>query len=270
MRKILFSTVTLCLIVLLSCSNSDDENSMEENSTNVEKLITQLTSQRWQQEHSNFYNPDKFIYENEKLVKAWFYGCSGALYEFEYGTNGKISTVYRKGSISHSDISISIKDVGEKRNHIYDNKNNLITITDDSEKVLASLDYDSDGRLIKVDVKDLSIAKPDTFLYSDFDNNGNPQKNNAGFEYSYDDKVNPIYILFKKYGFFNVEMCNSFDDRRLFYVSPSNVQEIIDTEENNEVIFSAIYTYDSDGYPTTNSFNSKLGIDHSDVESYNY
>lgn len=269
MKNTFLLSVLLCLILLTSCGSSNEDDPTE-NLPDVEKLITQVTSQRWQQEYPNYYNPDKFIYENGKLTKAWFYGCSGALYEFEYGVNNKISTIYRGGSGSYADINTSIKSTGQITKHIYDTQDNLISITDDTGKILASLDYDSNGKLIKVDVKDFSIGKLETFLYTDFDNNGNPTKNSAGFTYSYDERVNPIYVLYKKFGFFNIEMCNSLDERRVFYISPNNVKEIIDNDNNDEIIFSAIYSYNSDGYPTSNSFSSKSGSDHSDVEVYSY
>ena len=63
---------------------------------------------------------------------------------------------------------------------------------------------------------------------------------------------------------------NSLDERRVFYISPNNVKEIIDNDNNDEIIFSAIYSYNSDGYPTSNSFSSKSGSNHSDVEVYSY
>ncbi|MGJ8760861.1 MAG: hypothetical protein ACSHXA_09965 [Polaribacter sp.] len=270
MKKILLSTVFLCLLLFTSCESNSEEDELIENLPDVEKLITQVTSKESEQNYPTYYNPDKFIYENGKLVKAWFYSCSGALYEFEYGSNGKISVVYRKGSVSYSDIGVSIKNTGEVIKQVYDSGNRLISLTDDSGKILASLDYNSNNRLYKIDIKDFVIAKPDTFLFSEFDSNGNPAKVNFGISYTYDNKVNPIYILFKKYGFFNIEMCNSLDDRRVLYVSPNNVKEIIDDDNNNDVIFSAIYNYDSDGYPISNSYSSKSGNNHSDVDTFSY
>ncbi|QOD60668.1 hypothetical protein H9I45_15210 [Polaribacter haliotis] len=268
MKKIFLFTLLLCLILFNSCGSSDEDNEMVENLPDVEKLITQITSKEGQK--SSFYNPDKFIYENGKLVKAWFYGCSGALYEFEYGSNGKISTVYSQNSVSYSDINTSIKSTGNIIKQIYDSNDRLISLTDSSGKVLASLDYNSEGVFNKIDIKDLIIAKPDTYIFTNFDTNGNPVKNNFGFTYSYDDKINPIYVLFTQFGFFNIEMCNSLDERRVFYISPNNVKEIIDNDNNDEVIFSAIYTYDSDGYPISNSYNSKSGGNNSDVENFSY
>ena len=269
MKNTFLTLLVLCQILLTSCG-SNNEDDPTENLPDVEKLIKQITVQN--PEFPDFYNPDKFIYENNKLVKAWFYGCSGALYEFEYGSNGKISTVYSQNSVSYSDINTSIKSTGEITKHIYDNQENLISITDDTGKLLGSFDYDSNGRLFKIQEMNngLDNGKLGTAIFSNFDSNDNPLKMNFGLSYTYDDKVNPIYVLFKKYGFFNVEMCNSFEEIRIFYVSPNNVKEIIDTDDNNEIIFSAIYSYDSDGYPTSNSFTSKSGSDHSDVENYEY
>lgn len=268
MKKIFLFPLLLCLFLFNSCGSSDEDNEMVENLPDVEKLITQITSKEGQK--SSFYNPDKFIYENGKLVKAWFYRCSGALYEFEYGSNGKISTVYSQNSVSYSDINTSIKSIGNIIKQIYDSNDRLISLNDDSGEILASLDYDSNNRLYKINIKNMIIGKPNIIVFSDFDVNGNPAKANDGVSYTYDDKVNPIYILFKKYGFFNVEMCNSLDENNGLYYSPNNIKEIIDNDNNDEVIFSAIYTYDSDEFPTSNSYNSKSGGNNSDIETFSY
>ena len=214
MKRILLSKVVLCLILLTSCGSSNEDDPIDNQPEKVEKLIKQITVQN--PEFPDFYNPDKFIYENNKLVKAWFYGCSGGLYEFEYGSNGKISTVYSKYSVRYSDINTSIKSTGSIIKQVYDPNDRLISLTDSSGKVLASLDYNSEGVFNKIQIKNLITSKSDTYIFTNFDTNGNPVKNNFGFTYSYDDKVNPIYTLFTKFGFFNIEMCNSLDDRSLF------------------------------------------------------
>ncbi|TXD53599.1 MULTISPECIES: RHS repeat domain-containing protein [unclassified Polaribacter] len=268
MKNRLLLSVLLCLTLLTSCGGNNEEDNLGD-LPNVEKLITQVTVQN--PEFPDYYNPDTFIYENGKLIKAWFYGQSGALSEFEYGANGKIETVYQKESVSYSDIDISIKTTGQITKQIYNGDGNLISITDNAGKVLCSLDYDSSGRFYKVDVKDYLIGKQETYIYSDFDTNGNPRKMNDPVTITYDNKVNPIYILFKKFGLFNVEMGNSLEGSRSgLYFSPNNIKEIIDADDSSEIFFSAIYSYDSDGYPISSSFNVDGGVSYSGVEIFDY
>lgn len=266
MKNTFLLSTFLFLFFLTSCSNNE-ENLLDDSSDKIEKLIKQIEVQN--PDYPNYYNQDTFIYENNRLVKAWFYGCSGVLYEFEYGSNGKISTVYSQNQVSYSDIGISIKNSGSIIKQTYDVNDKLTSLTDASGKVVASLDYDSEGRLYKIDIKDFLIGKPDVYIYSSFDSNGNPLKDNFESTFSYDNNVNPIYILFSKFGFFNVEMCNSLDKSRGFYISPNNVKEVI-SDINNEIIFSASYSYDSDGYPISNSYSSSRGSYTSNVEDYKY
>ncbi|TXD46042.1 RHS repeat domain-containing protein [Polaribacter sp. IC073] len=265
MKNRFLSSVLLCLILLTSCGGNDEN--ITGNFSNDEKLITQVTVQN--PEFPDYYNPDTFIYENGKLIKAWLVGGSGSLYEFEYGANGKIATVY-KGSSNYSDINTSIKDTGQITKQIYNGDGNLISITDSGGKVLCSMDYDSNGRFYKVDVKDNLIGKLETYIYSDFDTNGNPRKM-SDLTITYDNKVNPIYVLFKKYGFFNVIMSNSLEGSLGgLYFSPNNIKEIIDTDDNNKILFSAIYSYDADRYPVSNSFSGYGNGSYSDVEVFEY
>tara|TARA_R110002072_G_scaffold280949_2_gene443404 strand:- start:85 stop:891 length:807 start_codon:yes stop_codon:yes gene_type:complete len=268
MKKIVLSNLLICLILLTSCGGNN-ENDLIENPQSIKKLIKQVTIQN--PKYPDYYNSDKFFYENGKLIKAWFYGCSGTLYEFEYGENGKIETIY-KGGASFDNIDVSIKGTGQITKHIYNSEDNLISITDVAGKLIASLDYDSSGRLYKIDGKsnESDIGRLETAVFSDFDSNGNPINTNFNLKYSYDDKVNPIYTLFKEFGFFNIEMCNSLDERRVFYISPNNVKEIIRTNENNKIIFSSIYSYDTDDYPVSNSFNYNDGVSYSRSESFEY
>ncbi|MCD8427898.1 RHS repeat domain-containing protein [Tenacibaculum finnmarkense] len=269
MKKIVLSNLFICLILLTSCGGNN-ENNLIENPQSVKKLIKQITIQN--PKYPDYYNSDQFIYENGKLIKAWFYGCSGGLYEFEYGSNGKISIVYKKYGVSYSDIGISIKTSGEITKHLYNDEDNLITVTDDLGVTLASLDYDSNGRLYKINKIDNKFANGSlgTVIFSDFDDNNNPINTNFDLKYSYDNKVNPIYTLFKEFGFFNIEMCNSLDERRVFYISPNNVKEIIRTNKNNKIIFSSIYSYDADDYPTSNSFIYNDGVSYSRTEKFEY
>ena len=44
----------------------------------------------------------------------------------------------------------------------------------------------------------------------------------------------------------------------------------MDNENNDKIIFSAIYNYDIDGYPILNNYNSKSGNGSIDEETFNY
>ena len=105
MKKIVLSNLLICLILFTSCGGNN-ENDLIENPQSIKKLIKQVTIQN--PKYPDYYNSDQFFYEKGKLIKAWFYGCSGTLYEFEYGENGKIETIY-KGGASFDNIDVSIK-----------------------------------------------------------------------------------------------------------------------------------------------------------------
>ncbi|WP_299676499.1 hypothetical protein [uncultured Tenacibaculum sp.] len=253
-QKNVFLSFMVLTLFVVSCSNNEEqpESDNEPPISSKEKLISKITNHYYQDLHSS-YKPDTLVYQNGRLVKAWFYGVSGTMYEFEYGSNDKIQVVYSRYNTPYNEIGNSIATENYKnRTCYYDASNKLIRqVFEDGREI--TIDYDSEDRATKIQ-GDISLIDNGLVTFSDFDTNGNPQKNSYNYAVSYDDKANPVYVLFKKFGFFNIEMGNSLDDKRAFYISPNNVTQSIRTSNNNENIFSSIYTYDSEGYPISSNY----------------
>ncbi|GAA3632152.1 membrane lipoprotein lipid attachment site-containing protein [Flavivirga jejuensis] len=269
MKKII--SLLVLTLILTACSSSDETNNPDNPSTGTTKFIKQMVSKKYQQEHGGYF-PDQFVYNNDRLVKALIYGCSGMLYQFKYGTNNKIETYYRKSGFNPEDLLIDIpkEDFNVVGSIKYDNQDRVIEQEESNVSMgvrtvlKINIEYDQNNRISKLLVIEYEGGPTISLIVEEFDENNNPIKTNIG-SYNYDDKANPLYPLFQKFGLFHIETCNSLDVKGLF-MSLNNVKEAYN--EDSTQIFSAIYEYDQDEYPTKATYTTKYSSDV-DIFSYN-
>jgi len=270
----------IIFLLILSCSSENNNRSdIIPDSPNTIKYVSRITSVGFHQKYG--YDSDTLIYNNKRLTKALFYGCSGMIHQFEYGTNGKIVThfIVNGSSISYdleTDISILKNTSIKKITHTYNSQNKLIKTEEFSKSQFTNdtyesqnsyqFEYDSQGRIYRV----LYLGNKGysfTVGVDKFDNKGNVILDFEGNSYEYDSNPNPMYILFEKFGLYYIQSCSSLESNNLF-LTPNNLIKFYD-DKNKLGCFTAMYTYDNEGYPKS-SYHRNCGNGEYDTEFYEY
>lgn len=276
MKKFHFLKALLIVVLITSCSSSDENSTpIDEPQPITEKLIKKVTNTQYNHE-------DTFYFENDKPIKYYSVSCSGTLSQFEYGNNDKIYKVYSKNYQFIGTPNIEATSINQPENLLYeyeyDGNNRIIKVIRPDGTTRNTVSYDANGRINKItryytsasggtqDVKEI--------IFSDYDANGNATKiinDGNNFTVEYDDKVNPAYILFKNFGIFDFEFCNSLEEishEFRGYVSPNNPISVKNSQ--NVVVYSAVFTYDTDNYPTRNEYylNNGNTINGTDLLEY--
>ena len=215
------------LLILSSCSSNDNsDDSSIENSENF-KFITQMSQ-------DDDYSDDlmKFEYDGNGLLLSVF---DDIVFDFNYNSSNKISSTYNEGVLENAQIYSGDKliEVGyDTFSDVYSyNTKNLVESIVDSE--LAPDDYNNDSS------------------YFTYDSNGDvlTSKNSEGtsiYTYEYDDKANPFYALWSKFGYVMDPEIDVYDVTYTFF--KHNPTKIF---HNGELLIEATYTYDADDYPVT-------------------
>lgn len=203
----------LFLISISSCSKDDTETI----SGGVEiKYLSTLESNIGPTDYPRYARKDTLVYENDKVIKSFIgSGCDPSVYQYEYGTNGKISKIYvasfnPMGYPNVEDLitmfETSTINVNSENNYIleYDTKKRLNSIQGNYSSV--QFEYDNEGRLYKKITEDI------TYTVVEFDDKGNPLYLTRDYEgsvsdryYSYGNLKNPYYDLFEKYGLVDID-----------------------------------------------------------------
>lgn len=254
MKKALF---ILSLVFLFSCSKPAENQSSNSNVKQLKSLKDTSTS--FGAKYLNLY------YENNVLLKI----NSGEKDNYlDYGqmkySNGKISQMaYDKPSginspenfdynfdFGSSDVSLTtISYVGNSIYSVYNNQNETFNLN--NEKQIISI----------VRKKNLS----DEFIY-----NGNQiikQKHygyyEAEYTFAFDDKINPLNILYTKFGLLENSICPLLSSITIYYfLMPNNITKVY---KNGVLLYSFIYQYNTENYPT-----SVVAYDYNTKETYQY
>lgn len=238
----------LILILVLSCNKDDSDSSSEETDT---KYLISITSNEGDPTYPKYKGKDTLVYENDKIVKAFIgAGCTPFIYQYVYGTNGKIAKIYEiplnigGGFPSMEELIEMFENSTVIENSIdhyrleYDSENRLINIQNSFDIIL--FEYDNKGRLYKKIYPNDNL----TITIYEFDENNNPLLITSNYGGTLSDRVytygslnNPYYTLFQKYGLLEID-CALVQD----FISPNVV-----TSSGN-----INYSYYSDGnYPSS-------------------
>ncbi len=255
-------------ILFFSCSTGEENNSPNDEITNL-KFLTSVVDSEFQDQHGEYYYPDTILYENGKPKSAIFYQVSGLKYQFEYGSNGKVSTVYSLGSQNIEDLNDDISAVGShfgKIEYTYDSNDRFTRLDSyeyDGENynlvLYQTFDYDDQNRVYRFTEANYYQDFPDVIIATGFDENGNVISDSDGYIYEFDDSPNPLYILFKEFGIINIETGTALE-YGIDFLHKNNLVRV--TDENGEIIYSVHYTYDEDNYPITADQSGSFSIEY--------
>lgn len=267
----MFTLLSVALSVL-GCSSSDNNPEDNNNGNNTEYATKLLKSSRQVGFHDLYgYDSDTLIYSNGRLERALFFGCSGTMYQFEYGGNGKVSTYYTGSGYETSDLEVDISETAFERTELeYDTNNRLVgqtTYLNSSNEFRSEFQffYDDDNRINLVIYTD--EFGQESAQVNEFDENGNMLSSVSGYSVEYDENPNPFYVLFQEYGILLMESCTSLESRVAYHLSPNNALKIFNS--NSELVFSVQLFHDSDGYPISGNYND-FGNNVSDTEHFTY
>lgn len=240
----------LIAVTFLSCSKESTESSNPENPENF-KLLKRVT-------YTDFYWGEQnldFSYSDGLLVKE---NGGGELVYYEYNSDGKISLRQECSDQNLSDINLDSYNCSEfypATTYIYEN-GKLKTFGPD--EMFIKFNYDGNGNLIS----EVDTGGPTTeSSYYTYNNQGNITTMDLidqdgevyRVTYEYDGKINPFYVLWKKYGYFVDQEFQPYD-----LVSSVFKQNATKVFTNNILDMEANYTYDSDGYPISCGFTEYL------------
>ncbi|WP_417876106.1 hypothetical protein [Winogradskyella sediminis] len=255
-------------ILFFSCSAAEENNSPNDEIINL-KFLTSVIDSGLQAQVGEYYYPDTILYENGKPKSAIFYQVSGLKYQFEYGSNGKVSTAYSLGSQNIEDLSDDISTVGShyrKIEYTYDSNDRFIRLDSyvyEGENYYferyQKFDYDDQNRVYRFTEANYYEEVPDVIIATGFDENGNVISDSDGYTYEFDDSPNPLYILFKEFGITNIETGTSLE-YGIDFLHKNNLVRV--TNIDDEIIYSVHYTYDEDNYPITADPSDSFSIEY--------
>lgn len=267
-------TIVLSLAIsmaIISCSSSDDPSDNNAGNTPVPtngKLLRYVKSIAPGLTYNSF---NTYHYENSKLIKMYAGGIRHR-FQFEYQNNkigaiaGEYYTVEGKNLLTEDfDYTILFdenKHYDEGMGKVdYEGGNIVRTLNNQG----ATVSFKSNGDISQIQLG-TQVHPLEVWEYS-YDKDSNTVTKVFGsdvFKYEFDDKINPYYVQYKKFGFYeyggfiNPQICHT--DEFLF---PNNITKIY---KDGILVYSAIFQYDDDGYPIIKSTADYL---HSNTE-YTY
>jgi hypothetical protein len=246
--------------LLLNCSSSNDEESLNNGQT-TEKNLIKVTG-----ESEHLLN-----YENGKITKAWDQSYAERS-QMVYNSNGTISKEYR-GSASTSwqnydnenfewEVSVSDRFI----ENIYENGKLKYIMQNDGGVAEKLVEYTYQGDLVveKREYHDGSLYRYFRYEY----NNQNElvtiiwdESPSGGSSYTlqvtFDDKINPYYKIWKetKLTFWYAQAGPARHNLEFY---PHNILSL--KEGVNDVWYNALYIYNEDNLPITLRINEGSGI----------
>lgn len=259
---------------LVACSGDESTESPENSNEESIEFIATITKQN----PEDWEKPTQFFYENGRLKYVYLHDCSGELYYFEYGNDGKIARRY-KGAVSFEgttfnannfDLTAFKGDSGTQILSYYYEGGKLVTVQENENFIDYQFTYYNDGTLQTAEwfIEGIGLWEKVTIEYSgskignlnkkEYDTDGSLH-DNYNYTFEYDDKLNPFYALAENFGVLGLYTCTGFD-----YISSedmgiklfkSNVKKVF--RDGNE-IYSATYQYDDNNYPERISFDNSV------------
>ncbi len=249
MTKIYLRLMTLSFLISLSCSDSDSPESGKINEDGITdiKLLTSVVDDRG---GASFAKTIDITYSNDLMQK---FDGGGNEYNLEYNLDNKVDIV-----TDQFDEVLEFTYEGKRLKMILD------------KYVDSAFNYDENGRIISV-IETIEGDNYNQSTYTTYDSKGNVISYRIGpensedtslYTFQFDDKINPFYSLWLKFGFFIDLEVNPYD------IMPMNFKHNpIKIFENNVLKFDINYTYDKDGYPLSCGYTkySSLGESYGTV-----
>lgn len=256
MRKT-FTIFILTTLLFFSCSKDDESSSEDPDAElpeNEEFLLTQMTGE----------DEAAFHYEDGLLVKGVGNSASNhddfhSAFEIKYDENKQVEKVIYDEAIFISkptDFSFDLTS-GDNANveiHNYNYSNGkLVKITSETGKVIREFEYHENG-LVKEETIYQYLDRHDDWVnykyfyedgklesYTEFRYNGYNNITSNG-NYKTDDKVNPLYILWKNNQLIIPQFISGISDNNL----PFYLNNISERAEDGEIVYKARFDYDED------------------------
>lgn len=270
----LLTAILLCS----SCSNhtlelNKEEEQLIENDIFLIKEIKSLNNQPWED------LGDLFLYESSQLKFSFFEGCTLQIQYYEYDGEGRISKIYHGGYFQRDDFDPSSFNIEEFKSSS-DISVESYTYSGDNliERSWLSYifyhTYDGDNRLLAVeqfDVNNGEYYEKWTFNYNttgidSIERDNLDTGNKTIYTYEFDDEINPLYLLYQRFGLVDLETCRALDYSSADgYFFKNNVTKVY---ENDVLRYSATFEY-KDDLPTRVSWID-YRFDQSNIELYTY
>jgi len=233
--------IILVVIVILnsSCSKgADDEVIPKENIKLLKEIIYEWGS------------PSDFYYENDVLLKSKI--LNNTLYElYEYNDNGKINLITQYKDVNdfpNNSEEVDFNDENNFNDYEYYTEYNWLN---ENSFIIGDKQYnfDENGLVQSIDCTNFDDCSTVNIYYlkNQIDkviyNEGTQYQSVYTFEF--DQGINPMNILFRKYGFvdpINIGVFDFFFD--FYYIN--NATKIY---RDGELVYRANYQYNLDNYP---------------------
>jgi len=201
-------------------------------------------------------------------------------FQVEYNTSSKVSKVILQGHSSFEGFDFDLSDCTECSHFNYSYENGKISSI--KFGIYSFLEYDYVGdRIIKMrdyyyndpesnnslrrqyEYQYNTTSKITSIILTEYD----PDVRSFFYTYTFDDKVNPFYVLWKETGLhFPDDTGGIWRNNLVFY--PNNVLRV---ESESKINFDMTMNYDTDGYPIFYNIHVYVGesSDRSGAISYN-
>jgi hypothetical protein len=251
-------------LFLFSCSTSEENQTDNETVVNANvKLLKSVTETNDTGDFCSFY------YENNRLTKINLGELENYMevQQLSY-ENDKITKFAYNGGYADRYNNVPVNPEDFTYNYDLNNSQYLETISYTNNSIFYNLyraytfNLNNQKQVVSI-LENNDLAQE--FVYSN--NQIVKQKNfkNPSAEYSFvfDDKINPFYVLYTKFGLLQKYICPYLGHSYLYYfLMPNNVTKVY---KDGTLLFSFIYQYDVNNYPI-----SAVAYDYSDKTTHTY
>jgi hypothetical protein len=245
MKKLI---LVMSMLILFSCSTSEDSQGNDLSAVDAKGKLLKSVTETGEDFGSLFFS---LYYENNILLKI----NSGE--KDNYIDRGQL--MYDKGKISKTAYGQSPRGINNPEDFAYNYDFEspdiyLTTISYVGNSIHAVSQYFNETFNLNNQKQVISITEnnslTDEFTYSN--NEVIKQKHFVGprkgeYTFTYDDKVNPFYVLYTKFGLLDNAIYVFLYDNTIHYnLMPNNITKVY---LDGSLFCSFIYQYDSENYP---------------------
>lgn len=282
MKKIIFLICILPLIVSCSTSNDDDNNNDPSNNPSDFRYLSEIRLLA----PPTYDTGDVYSYEDDKLKFAYFPSHLRLLNYFEYNSENMVSKRY-KDNLSHEyhsqnwdpnsfDLDTFIANT-PYTNYIYSD-GRLIEESSNGSPVL-KYTYNDNGYVQDIEYyHNGELASLISFIYlndkiDEVRVNETYYNQYKVFNFEYDNKINPFYTFYQKFGIPNLytgreslDLCYTYSDYFFNGLFKNNITKMY---IDGDLRYTAQYEYDSYGYPKRIAF-TRVSTGEGGIENVTY